>query len=111
MNGLDSYRRRLDEIDDRISRMFGERFAICRQIAAHKRMHEIAMMQPERVAAVRERYLARGREAELPAGFSESLFELLIDATCRMEDELIDATCTMEDELIDAGSHTARADA
>src|SRR5689334_2849627 len=48
------------------------------------------MMQPERVAAVLERYLARGAEEGLPADFTEALFELLIGATCRLEDELMD---------------------
>lgn len=43
------------------------------------------------------RYLARGTEAELPADFTEALVELLIDATCRMEDELIDAPAASED--------------
>jgi chorismate mutase len=91
VDGLEPYRRRLDEIDDQISRLFGERFAICRDIAAYKSVHEIPMMQPGRVAAVRERYLARGRQAELPSDFSEALFELLIGATCKLEDELMAA--------------------
>ncbi len=47
------------------------------------------MMQPDRVDAVRARYLARGAEVELPADFTAALFELLIGATCRMEDELM----------------------
>jgi chorismate mutase len=89
VNGLEPYRRRLDEIDDQISRLFGERFAICREIAAYKSVHEIPMMQPHRVDAVRERYLARGEQAELPVDFSEALFEVVIGATCKMEDELM----------------------
>ena len=89
MSSLDPYRHRLDEIDDQISHLFGERFAICRQIATYKRAHDIPMMQPDRVAVVRERYLTRGRQAELPDDFSEALFELVIAATCKMEDKLI----------------------
>ena len=103
MNGLDPYRRRLDEIDDQISRLLGERFAVCREIAAYKSVHEIPMMQPDRVAAVRDRYLARGRQAELPADFSEALFELLIGATCRLEDELMGASASVAEPLIDDG--------
>jgi chorismate mutase len=91
MNGLDPYRRRLDGIDERIASLFGERFAICREIALYKRAHGIPMMQPDRVAEVRSRYLARGAEVELPQDFTAALFELLIGATCKMEDELIDA--------------------
>lgn len=90
-NGLDPYRRRLDGLDDEIARLLGERFEVCRDIARYKLAHEIPMMQPERVVAVRERYLARGEEANLPADFTGALFELLIAATCKEEDELMAA--------------------
>jgi chorismate mutase len=89
-NGLEPFRRRLDEIDDAIARLFGERLQICREVAVHKSEHGIPMMQPDRVKLVRERYLARGAEHDLPAQFSSDLFELLIGTTCRLEDELMD---------------------
>jgi 4-amino-4-deoxychorismate mutase len=88
-NGLEPFRRRLDFLDGEIARLLGERFDVCRQVAHHKREHDIPMMQPERVIEVRERYLARGSEVNLPADFTAALFELLIGATCRLEDELI----------------------
>ncbi len=90
-SGLKPFRRRLDRLDGEIAGRLGERFAICREIAIYKREHDIPMMQPDRVEQVRARYLARGAEVQLPADFTSSLFELLIDATCRMEDELIAA--------------------
>jgi chorismate mutase len=89
MSGLEPFRRRLDELDDEIARLLGERFEVCREIARHKLAEGIPMMQPDRVAEVRARYLARGAEAELPAQFSADLFELLIAATCKEEDELM----------------------
>lgn len=90
-SGLEPFRRRLDLLDAEIAGRLGERFAICREIALYKRRHDIPMMQPDRVAQVRARYLARGAQERLPADFIAQLFELLIGATCRMEDELIDA--------------------
>lgn len=89
MSGLEPYRRRLDELDDRIAGLLGERFEVCRDIARHKLAEGIPMMQPQRVAEVRARYLERGAEAGLPAEFSADLFELLIAATCKEEDELM----------------------
>jgi chorismate mutase len=89
--GLEPFRRRLDELDEQIARAFGERFQICREIALYKREHEIPMMQPGRVEEVRARYLARGAEMDLPEDFTSALFELMIGATCKLEDELIDA--------------------
>jgi chorismate mutase len=89
MSGLEPFRRRLDQLDDEIAHLLGERFEVCREIARHKLAEDIPMMQPERVAEVRARYLARGAEADLPAEFSADLFELLIAATCKEEDELM----------------------
>jgi len=89
MNGLEPFRRRLDRLDEEIVRLLGERFEICRDVARYKRAHEVPMMQPERAAEVRARYLARGAEADMPAAFTGEFFELLLDATCRMEDEII----------------------
>lgn len=90
-NGLEPHRRRLDRLDDEIAGLLGERFEICREIARYKRANGIPMMQPHRVDAVRERYLARGAEAKLPEQFSSGLFELLIASTCKEEDELMAA--------------------
>jgi 4-amino-4-deoxychorismate mutase len=90
-NGLEPFRRRLDAIDDEIARLLGERFEICREVALYKSAHGIPMMQPNRVDEVRARYLARGAEVELPPEFTSDLFDLLIAATCRAEDELMEA--------------------
>jgi len=89
VSGLQPFRERLDRLDDEIARLLGERFEVCREIARFKLAEEIPMMQPQRVDAVRARYLARGAEAGLPAEFSADLFELLIAATCKAEDELM----------------------
>jgi 4-amino-4-deoxychorismate mutase len=88
--GLQPFRDRLDLLDDEITKLLGERFQICREVAVYKSEHEIPMMQPGRVEQVRARYLERGADAELPAEFSADLFDLLIAATCRAEDELMD---------------------
>jgi 4-amino-4-deoxychorismate mutase len=103
-SGLDPYRRRLDELDEEIARRLGERFDVCREIALYKRAHAIPMMQPDRVAEVRSRYLARGAEVRLPPAFTADLFELLIAATCKMEDELIAREKSVDAESVGAES-------
>jgi chorismate mutase len=89
-NGLEPFRQRLDGIDDQIAKLLGERLQICREVAVYKSEHGIPMMQPERVKVVRQRYLDRGAEHDLPEQFSSDLFDLLIATTCRLEDELMD---------------------
>ena len=96
--GLEPFRRRLDVLDEQIAGLLGERFEVCREVARYKSEHEIPMMQPERVAQVRARYLQRGVQASLPPDFTAELFELLINATCRMEDELMG---TPEEERVE----------
>lgn len=95
-SGLEPFRRRLDVLDDDIVRLLGERFDICRDVAAYKSEHEIPMMQPDRVEIVRNRYLERGTTADLPPSFTSALFDLLIASTCRLEDELMDAAVEAE---------------
>lgn len=96
-NGLQPFRERLDLLDEQIARLLGERFEVCREVARHKRAHDIPMMQPDRVKLVRDRYLARGAEVNLPEDFTSALFELLIGATCKLEDELIAESATTGD--------------
>jgi chorismate mutase-like protein len=87
--GLAPFRARLDVLDEQIARLLGERFDICREVASYKAAHEIPMMQPARVAEVRARYVERGAAANLPKDFVNLLFELLIGATCKVEDDLM----------------------
>ncbi len=87
--GLAPFRARLDEIDAQLVDLLGERFQICREVAVHKSEKGIEMMQPGRVEIVRARYLQHGAEVDLPSDFTAGFFDLMIDATCRAEDELM----------------------
>jgi chorismate mutase len=88
--GLAPFRARLDEIDAQLVDLLGERFQICREVAVHKAENDIEMMQPGRVEIVRARYLQHGAEVDLPGEFTAGFFDLMIDATCRAEDELME---------------------
>ncbi len=89
-DGLAPFRARLDEIDAQLVDLLGERFQICREVAVHKSEKGIEMMQPGRVEIVRARYLQHGAEVDLPSDFTAGLFDLMIAATCRTEDELME---------------------
>jgi chorismate mutase-like protein len=98
VSGLESFRRRLDTLDEEITRLFGARFDVIREVASYKRANAIPMMQPDRIAEVRARYLARGTELDIPPDFTANLFEMLIAASCKLEDELIDAPAGAEED-------------
>jgi chorismate mutase len=88
---LDRCRHRIDELDAVIVELLGERFDVARAVAEYKRDERIAMMAPDRVAIVRAAYLRNGAGVNLPPDFSAQLCDLVIDATCKMEDDIIDA--------------------
>jgi chorismate mutase len=98
--GLAPYRARLDQIDAQLVDLLGERFQICREVAVHKAENAIEMMQPGRVEIVRARYLQHGAEVDLPSDFTAAFFDLLIDATCRAEDELMERLAAGEDGAV-----------
>lgn len=102
--GLAPFRARLDQIDAQLVDLLGERFQICREVAVHKSENEIEMMQPGRVEIVRARYLQHGAEVDLPGDFTAAFFDLLIDATCRAEDELMERLAAGEEGVAVLGS-------
>ena len=52
MKDLESFRRQIDAIDDRLLALLGERFAVVREVAAYKAPRGIPVVIPERVAQV-----------------------------------------------------------
>lgn len=87
---LDEFRRKINAYDEQILSALGARFEVCRNVAVFKRENSVPMMQPNRVKEVRERYLELARLEGLPEDFASKLFELVIAATCALEDDIID---------------------
>ncbi len=83
------YRRELDRLDDQILEVLSRRLAICREVASHKVEAGIPMMQTNRVAEVKARAVTQGKNRGLSESFVLSLFEIVIEEACRIEDEII----------------------
>lgn len=90
MDKMAGFRRELNALDAEIVRLLGQRFGICRAVAHHKREHGIPMMQPGRVAEVKERCAQLAREHGMDPDFARRLYGMIIDEACRMEDEIIE---------------------
>lgn len=88
-SALASFRERIDRVDEQLLSALAERIAICREVADCKRAEGIAMMQPDRVAAVEERWAELATARGLDAGFARSLAQAVIAEGCRVEDEII----------------------
>jgi chorismate mutase len=90
MDKLAGFRGELNAVDAEIVRLLGRRYGICRAVAHYKREHGIPMMQPGRVAEVKERCAQMAREHGMDPDFARRLYGMIIDEACRMEDEIID---------------------
>jgi len=85
MDSLEDFRREIDGIDDRLVDLLGQRFAVCRKVAAYKLAHRIPVHLPERIAAVKDRCAERGVGHAIRPEFLLALYDLIIEETCRVE--------------------------
>jgi chorismate mutase-like protein len=91
MDKLSEFRRRVNSLDENLLDLLGERFDICREVARYKRAERIPMMQSARVQEVKERCAQLSIKRRLDPGFVQKLYTLIIEESCRTEDEIIDA--------------------
>ena len=99
MEKLSDFRSRLNTLDENLLDLLGERYDICREVAKYKKAESIPMMQSARVREVKERCAQLGIQRQLDPGFVKKLYTLIIDESCRIEDEIIDAH---EEQIINA---------
>lgn len=91
METLNDFRCELDQLDQELVALLGRRFEICRRVAHFKQQHGIPMMQPGRVAEVKERSAGLAARHGMNPAFMRTLYAHIIDEACRLEDEIIDA--------------------
>jgi chorismate mutase len=83
---LEDLRAKLDRIDGRLLEQLRDRINCCLEIADHKRVHGVPMMQPQRIAFVQERAAEYGAQHGIDGDFLRRLYDLIIAETCRVED-------------------------
>lgn len=86
---LQALRDELDAIDHELLAVVRDRLAVCCRIGLHKKAHAVPMMQPARIGVVQQRAAAFAAANGLSADFLRRLYELIIEETCRLEDEII----------------------
>lgn len=95
MDQLSQFRQEIDNLDTQIIEALGKRFEVCRQVAHFKKATKIPMMQPGRVEEVKRRRQELGLQHSMDADFMLNLYSLIIQESCRVEDEII------ENELVE----------
>lgn len=88
---LEALRARLDGIDGQLLDVVRQRLDCCGAIGHYKKRHAIPMMQPHRIGIVQLRAEDFAMKHGLSAKFFRTLYELIIEETCRLEDEIIAA--------------------
>lgn len=88
---LREFRSQLNDLDEELIRLLGARYEVCRSVAIHKSEQGIPMMQAERVEEVKERCARLGAAHRIPREFMRELYSLIIQESCRLEDEIIAA--------------------
>ncbi|AFZ59104.1 chorismate mutase [Anabaena cylindrica FACHB-243] len=91
MNRLEGFRQEIDDVDSQIVEALAKRFEIAKRVADFKKQQGIPMMQPDRVEAVKQRRRELGTQHGLDGEFMVALYSLIIQETCRVEDEIIEA--------------------
>lgn len=89
MSDLTSLRARLDAADELILKAIGARCEVIKEIAEHKRAHQVSMMQPSRITYVRNRYASHADTLEMAPGRLNRIATELIEAACELENRLM----------------------
>ncbi|MGS0627528.1 MULTISPECIES: chorismate mutase [Photorhabdus] len=87
---LQPHRESLDVINMQILSLLSERMKICMKIAEIKAEQDIPMMQPQRITSLLAMLKDKSTDFGLRPEYTELIFQLVIEETCRQEETLID---------------------
>lgn len=83
---LRTYRKQIDDIDDQILKLLGERFGVIRAVAKIKIKQDLPSFFHDRVEEVRNRCVKMGKEYGIDPAFVYSLYSHIIYHSCATED-------------------------
>ena len=87
--GLEPFRNQINDLDEQITNLLARRFEVCAEVARYKKSHDIPMMQPDRVEAVKQRCAELGVKKGLRSQFVREIYSRIIQEACDLEDEII----------------------
>lgn len=88
MKILEPYRRRIDDIDDKIVDLLAARTDIIREVGELKFRNNIPAVLQDRVDEVIDRAAARAEENGLDPVLVRQLYTILVDYSCNLEEEI-----------------------
>ncbi|MBA0044946.1 chorismate mutase family protein [Mycobacteroides sp. LB1] len=86
---LQALRNELDTIDEQFLDALRRRIETCVRIGQYKAETGVAVMQPQRIAFVKERAARYGEQHGIDQNFLDRLYDLIIGETCRVESVVV----------------------
>lgn len=91
MDELRRLRERIDNIDDQILDLLARRFDTVRSVIEVKHAAGIPVRIQSRIDQVIDRAEDRGTAVGVPEGLARTLYEHIVEATCRFEEDVLGA--------------------
>jgi len=88
---IQGIRKEIDEIDNQIINLIGQRFKIIKQIGEYKKSNNVPMMQNDRVTRVIERCCQMGEEYKLNKDMIKKIYNIIIEEACDIETKIIES--------------------
>lgn len=107
MESLKPYRKRIDELDDKIVDLLAERIDVVREVGVLKFREGIPVVINSRVDEVRERVANRAASNGFDPDLGRKIYTLLIDYCCSLEEEIKEEHKRQAGILRDAAGQTA----
>lgn len=84
---LDSLRRQIDALDERILKLLAERYELQTHIADVKLVHDLPVVIEDRARQVIEQNVAKGVVLGLPEAFVNDVYEAILDTAHKRQAE------------------------
>jgi chorismate mutase-like protein len=85
------FRIQINDIDNNIVDLLGNRFQVVRKVAEKKESGNIPVMQPNRIQEVKSRCKERASRNNVREEFIEALYQMIIEEACRIEYEYMNS--------------------
>ncbi len=88
---LDNLRHQIDELDEELFQILGQRMQVAERIGLYKRRNNISIFQPHRWAQIIEKAVIKGRQWGLSREFVEVLFKAIHDESINHQERVMKA--------------------
>ena len=89
MQNLQLLRQQIDEIDEEVLNLLGERMRLAREIGQYKRRNNIAILQPARWQSLLEQAQAKGAERQLSGNFVSDLLKAVHQESITQQEQVM----------------------